>query len=231
MEEKNLSIALSNSLTSEFSNLVSEYSEIGLDSILEDGLLKDLPIVSTVVSLYKIGKSFRERHYISKLALFLFEFNNGIANEEKLNEYRQKIKSNEKFRHKELEYVLVLIDRYVTEDKPGMLAKLYMAYLDNKINWVEFTMYSEVIDRFLLPDCRTLTAKIDNYIVQQNMGDESILRLVALGLVTETNDNALFRISENGNISVSAASMKRYSSQTRTFIRTAFGEKLANILR
>lgn len=231
MMEKNLPSAFSDSLSDEITGSVAEFAELGLDSILEDGLLKDIPLVSTVVSLFKIGKSIHERHCISKLAVFLNEINKGIADEEKRQEYRQKIREDEKTRNKELEYVLVLIDRYISYDKPQMLAKLYLAYLDGVIVWEEFSMYAEVIDRFLLLDCRTLVSEADKIIVLRNIGGESVQRLVALGLMKETSENSVFKEERGGGLSITPASMQRFISKDRTFRRTEFGEKLAKILR
>lgn len=232
MEEQSLALSFSNSLTEEVSGITGEYVELGLDALVEDGLFKDIPIVSTAVAVYRIGKSIRERHHIAKLISFLNEINKGIADKEKRQNYREKFTSNEEFRNKELEYILILIDRYISFDKPQMLAKLYLAYLDGKIIWEEFTMYAEVIDRFLLLDCRTLTSDAERFIVPRGIvGGESILRLVALGLVAEVTDISAFKEHGNGSIGITWETLTRSISTDKIYRRTEFGEKLANILR
>ena len=232
MEEQSLALSFSNSLTEEVSGITGEYVELGLDALVEDGLFKDIPIVSTAVAVYRIGKSIRERHHIAKLISFLNEINKGIADKEKRQNYREKFTSNEEFRNKELEYILILIDRYISFDKPQMLAKLYLAYLDGKIIWEEFTMYAEVIDRFLLLDCRTLTSDAERFIVPRGIvGGESILRLVALGLVAEVTDISAFKEHGNGSIGITWETLTRSISTDKTYRRTEFGDKLANILR
>lgn len=213
------------------SGIAGEYVELGLDALVEDGLFKDIPIVSTAVAVYRIGKSIRERHHIAKLISFLNEFNKGIADEEKRAKYRQKFISNETFRNQELEYILLLTDRYISFDKPQMLAKLYLSYLDDEIIWQEFTMYAEVVDRFLMLDCNTLTGDAEKIIVPRNIGGESVLRLVALGLMTEITETSAFVRGNNGNIGLSMEGLKKATSRNRTYKRTEFGEKLANILR
>ena len=231
MEEQSLSISFSDSLTEEVSGIAGEYVELGLDALVEDGLFKDIPIVSTAVAVYRIGKSIRERHHIAKLISFLNEFNKRIADEEKRAKYRQKFISNETFRNQELEYILLLTDRYISFDKPQMLAKLYLSYLDDEIIWQEFTMYAEVVDRFLMLDCNTLTGDAEKIIVPRNIGGESVLRLVALGLMTEITETSAFVRGNNGNIGLSMEGLKKATSRNRTYKRTEFGEKLANILR
>lgn len=62
MEEKTLSIAFADSLKEESISCIGEFAEIGLDAIMNDGILKDVPILSTAIALYKIGGNIKERH-------------------------------------------------------------------------------------------------------------------------------------------------------------------------
>lgn len=187
--EKTLSLALSETLKSESVACISELAEVGLDSILEEGLFKELPIISTAVAIYKIGGSIKDRHNLKKLMVFLNEINNGIADEQKRQDYRQKFISNDKFRNQEIEYLLVLIDRYISYDKPQMLAKLYLAYLDNKINMDVFTEFSEIIDRLMFSDYRCLFEFMCHGGVMikdnPNVNIASVLRLLSVGFVEQ----------------------------------------------
>ena len=231
MVEKSLSIAFADSLTDESISCVSEYVEIGLDAIMEDGILKDIPIVSTAVALYKIGDSIKERHNLKKLLVFLNEIKNGIVDERKRQDYQKKFQSNEKFRNQEIEYLLVLIDRYIDYGKPQMLAKIYLAYLDGEIIWEELTMYAEVIDRFLLLDCNFIVSDAESYKTYRNIGAEPILRLVALGLMVEDIGETLIEDDGDGGLSITSSSIERSKTKERVYKKTEFGEKLAIILR
>jgi hypothetical protein len=229
--EKSLSTAFADSLKEESVACIGEYAEIGLDAIMEDGILKDIPIVSTAIALYKIGNSIKERHYLKKLLAFLNEINKGIADEQKRKDYQQKFQSNEKFRNQEIEYLLVLIDRYISYDKPQMLAKLYLAYLDGIIIWEELTMYAEVIDRFLLLDCKTLISDVSAFRTLRDGGADSILRLVALGLMIEDRSVTLSEARKSLKDDSRSASKISNDSKKKKYKRTDFGIKLANILR
>lgn len=231
MKEKSLSIAFSDSLKDDSISCVADLAEVGLDAVLEDGLLKDIPFVSTAISLYRIGNSIRERHNIKKLAEFIKGINDNIIDESKRQEYISKINDNPKYRHRELEYLLVLIDRYISVDKPHMLAKLYLAYLDSAISWEELTMYAEVIDRFLLIDKNTLLTEGETIIVHRNIGGESVLRLVALGLMADVTNNSPFVEHDNGHFGITMSALKRSQAEDKMYKRTEFGDKLANILR
>ena len=229
--EKTLSLALSETLKSESVECISELAEVGLDSILEEGLFKELPIISTAVAIYKIGGSIKDRHNLKKLMVFLNEINNGIVDEQKRQDYQQKFQSNDRFRNQEIEYLLVLIDRYISYDKPQMLAKLYLAYLEGAIVWDELSMYAEVIDRFFVLDFNMLISNAEEIIVHRNIGGESVLRLVALGLMTEVIDTSTWIEEENGSYSMTWATLEKAQTLDKTYKRTEFGEKLAQILR
>ena len=215
MTEQPLSLSFSNSLSREVSSITEEYVELGLDALVGDGLFKDIPIVSTAVAIYRIGKSIQGKHHIAKLIVFLNEINKGIADEQKRQEYREKFNSNEKFRDAELEYILILIDRYISFDKPQLLAKLYLAYLDSKIKWDVFTQYAEVIDRLLPGD---IFLSNDGYKYGRNKSD-SQQRLAALGLLQGTVPNPKV---DNGVLS--------FSSSGLNYELTKFGRVLIDIL-
>jgi len=231
MKEKSLSVAFADSLKEETISCISEYAEIGLDSVMEEGVLKDIPILNTAIALYKIGSSFKDRHNLKKLLAFLNELNKGIVDEQKRKKYQEKFQSNEKFRNQELEFILILIDRYINPDKSKLLAKLYLEYLDEKIVWEEFAMYAEVIDRFLPLDCETLVSDSSVFRTSRDSGADSILRLVALGLMVEDRSITLSQAQKSIKGESKSASQISSDSKKKKYKRTDFGLKLAKILR
>lgn len=231
MDEKSLSIAFGDSLKEKSIACISDFAEVGLDAIMDDGILKDVPILSTAISLYKIGSSIKERHNMKKLVMFLDQINHEIADEQQRIEYQQKFQSDEKFRNEQIEYLLVLIDRYTDYDKPKWLAKLFLAYLSDEIIWEELLMYAEVIDRFLLLDCRTLISADGTVTVHRNIGGESVSRLVSLGLMAEKPDISTFAKDENGEFHPTWSTIYKPQSFDKIYVRTEFGDKLAEILK
>lgn len=220
MEEQSLALSFRSSLTEEVSGIAGEYLELGLDALVEDGLFKDIPIVSTAVAVYRIGKSIREKHHVAKLISFLNEINNGITDAEKREEYREKFASNEKFRNQELEYILILTDRYIGFDKPQMLAKLYLAYLDEIINWMTFIKYAECIDRFLPGDQLVLdSTEIEK--AQYNDNYDAVSRLEALGLIGRKVEVVPIYHEQEQNLEL---------KNSDEYTLTGFGWKLKQIL-
>lgn len=223
---KNLSLALKDSINTEVGSIATNIAEVGLDSIIEDDMLKEIPILSTAVSLYKLGSSLRERHYLSKLSGFVSELNKGICDKDKQEYYKKRITEDITIRNKELEYILLLIDRYIQTEKAEMLAKLYLCYLDMNITWVDLTKYAEVIDRFLPGDYNMLqSASI--YRTEHDEETDSIQRLIALGLVIE-GFRTMATQEENGTVSFDPPELRE--KKERNYSRTEFGNILVKIL-
>ena len=231
MNENNLQYSFRESLKKYGQPLVIDILESGLDANLNEGVIKEIPFISTAVSLYHIGKTVKERYHVRKMVEFIQEINKGIVTEYKLNEYKKKFDSQEKFRIKELEYIVIIVDRYIGCNKPVMLAKLYRAYLDGILKWTEFLVYSEVIDRFLVSDFSTLIEKDLTIYDNDNTNEDSVLRLVALGLMKETTNNSMCQAVDGERFIVTEDTMERARSKNKTYIRTSFGERLVNILQ
>ena len=197
--------------------MATDLMEVGLDAIMEDGLIKDIPIFSTAISLYKIGQSIKDRHQLRKMAAFVAALNDGIADDKQREYYKNAVKDDPKRRNKELEYILILIDRYIHLDKAENLAKLYLAYFDKKINWVVFCQYAEVLDRFLPEDFQALQEIEQGISVRPDLR----LRLSALGLVTQIEKHPEFTINQG---------ILSQSQEDNEYVLTEFGLLFEGIL-
>lgn len=232
-EEKSLSESLATTISQEEVSILSDLGEIALDSVLKDGLLKDISFVSTAISLYRIGKSIHEREQIKKLASFLDEIRLHTVDESEREEYLRKIRDNPKKRDKELEYALVIIDRYIGYDKPRMLAKMYLAYLREEVDWDEFAVFSEVIDRLLPNDYPALLDANYNYIARDGLGSEPYLRLAALGMIYEKSSDPPYipyGTGDNAGIFFNSSTFDRAYRNEKVYKRTDFGNKFVRII-
>lgn len=140
-----------------------------------------------------------------------------ICDEEQRQEYSDEFCHNQKFHDEELEYVLILVGRYIGEYKPRLLAKLYLSYLQGEVQWLEFTQYAEIIDRFLPGDFEALKSAFSgkDYTYPSGSGP----RLQSMGLV----------IAEPSRVGINLGSITVRSSGIKHSF-TEFGEKLIEIL-
>lgn len=224
MENKNLPSSLCDSITDEAGSAVADILEVGLDSVFEDSLLKDVPLLSTAISLYKIGHSFKERHYINKLAEFIHALNNGLTGDAQVKVFRDRILHDQKKSKKELEYILLLVDRYISKGKPTIIAKLYLSYLDHKLSWEEFSMYSEVTDQLFMNDLDFLRNE-ENQIIRE-VSSDAALRLTSMGLLFEVHENPKFSLNDDGYLYYETSA----NENEKIFSRTVFGTKYIEII-
>ena len=133
-----------------------DLSEIGIDSLLDDSIFKEIPIVKTIYGVAKTGFAIREKHMLKKTLVFINQLNNNGLSNEKYIEYKEKLKNKDEFAFKELEYALIIIDRYVELNKNIILANLYFNYIDKKIDWNQFQELTIIVDNIFLSDLEEL---------------------------------------------------------------------------
>lgn len=116
---------------------------------------------------------------------------------------------------------MILIERYVGFEKPDMLGKLYIAYIDGVIDWNELTMYAEVVDRFLPGDYAALNDTCLDEVTQDSKTIDAVLRLLAMGLLAQKTGLVTEYDEESAGLTLSGA---------KGYVITGFGMKLRRIL-
>lgn len=129
-----------------------DISEIGLDSLLDDSILKEVPLIKTAYGVAKTGFAIREKHMLKKTLIFIDELSKNDISNNNYIEYKEKLKTKDKFLMKELEHVLIIVDRYIELNKNKILANLYYNYIDKKIDWIQFQELSIIVDNIFLSD-------------------------------------------------------------------------------
>ena len=74
---KKLISTLKDSVFSPVYHLAAEYIEIGIDEVLENNVLQEIPVMNTISTAYKVGLNIRERNLAKQTLAFLRGFNNG----------------------------------------------------------------------------------------------------------------------------------------------------------
>jgi len=227
--------ALKDSIGRDAVELTADYAELALDdafeAIVDDSgsIFESIPFVKTAYGAYKVYKGFSVRHFLKKLVVFINEINNHAATAEQVDRYKEKLNDSDKYRNDQLEYLLIVIDKYVGYEKPQMLAALYIAYLDGLLDWQELVCYSETIDRLLPGDYEYLEA---TSVERRRVEDASaaLLRLIGLGLMVETSQSNPYVQRESGNIGITWDSLSKAAERKHEYSRTGFGGKLVAIV-
>ena len=133
-----------------FKGILGDTIEIGIDSILTDDSLREIPIVNTIIGTFKFGQNIHDRNLLKQTMIFIQEFNNNSNNEKVqkyISKYKKNITNNPKKAEIELGRVMIILNRNIDDIKSSILAKLYLSYIENKIDWSKFCDLSEVNER------------------------------------------------------------------------------------
>ena len=211
------------SIANSFESILDNSSVIvdtGIDLISDDEFTQSIPFVSDVMAVYHIGKTIREKHHLKKLLSFIQEIEAGTIDKEKQKIYITGWHASRETREEELEYLIVIIDRFLHKDMARMLARVYLAYLENQIDWEDVLRFSAVIDRLLPGDYEALQLG-DREDVETMYVEDTVLRLVGLGLMVAQGNT--------GPTPVSGEIIVPHKSNT-DYIITDFGSEFLNII-
>lgn len=163
-ENKNLPDALIQSIKSPASKeVLKELAEAGMDQAFKDGFFKDLPIIGTVIGLFKTGAAVRDALFVKRVGRFLLALD---AVPLSVREgFVRKIDTEPEEKKKVSESLLLLLDRMDDMDKPQILARLFVPYLYGHIDLDTFKRLSVALDRasrWALSKFRTLVELASN---------------------------------------------------------------------
>lgn len=223
--DKDLPTKQNDSVLDNLTDIFGSLSDAEIDILFDNEIVKEIPVISNAISICKAVNGIRERAYLKRLQQFINAMNQGIATSDKVEYYKERL-TNKKQRNKELEYILLLIDRYLHIDKTIFLAKLYLAYLDKSITWNELTIMAEIIDRLLPGDYNTLVAS-DTFKTERDINTDSIQRLIAFGLFVEDFRATLIK-NEEGTVTIDPPEL--LEKRERNYTRTELGNKMTLII-
>lgn len=130
---------------SNLQNLGTDIAELALDSVLNEGLLKEIPVVGTIVNLSKIGTNIHDRLFIKKILSFLSALKDVSLNERK--KMIESIDNSKKYRVRVGEKLLYIIDSSEDYEISELVGLLFKAYLEGKITYDDFIKTASVLNR------------------------------------------------------------------------------------
>lgn len=127
-------------------DLETDYVELALDSVTDNEVLKEIPIVKTLVAFYNISSSFVARHNVKKILVFFKELHTKKIDPNKLANFKREFEKNPKHKEKVLETVLVLNEKFIEIENSKILANLFKAHIEEQISWIEFSHLSFILN-------------------------------------------------------------------------------------
>lgn len=176
----NINDSIIESITSsEISNLVGDFGEMGIDSLINDESIKKIPVVSWFVSFYKSGITIRDRILLKKIVRFLLNLND-ISQFEK-TKFIQEVNTNSAFKKRVVENLLIVLDKLDETEKSELLAKIFSKYISREISFEEWLKFSNIVEKALLFQLKNLPNYYSNNL--EEIDEPTLQELYSLGLL------------------------------------------------
>jgi hypothetical protein len=139
---------------SELPSLIREFGEIGVDSFLDEGLLKEIPVLSAILAVGKTAGSIRDFLFTKKLFRFLSAIS--TLNPAERANLIERLDQEPNFRSYTGERLMDLLSRLDEEQKPYLVGTALKLYAKKIITSDQLQRINHAIERFLLCDLHAL---------------------------------------------------------------------------
>ena len=153
--EKETSIELVNSIAVENLNAAGrDLAEVAVDSVLKEGILRDIPVFNTLAAFYRTGVEIRQQLFIKKVVNFLKELSNTTF--EKRQKFVEDIERDSNRKREFGEILVLLIDRADSLQKPSILGRLIKYHILGYISYEDATRLAFIVNIVYISDLNYL---------------------------------------------------------------------------
>lgn len=169
---------------SSLSSACIDMAEMGIDTLLDEGIFKSIPLVNLLVGVGKTAQNIHDRNLLKQTIKFINTFNEKALSPDKIIKYRKRLKKNPKFAEEEIGRVIILLNSNIDIKKSELLSKFYYSYVSEEIDWDVFCELSDITSRLFVSDLQLL---YDIYYGKISDTSQCFVykadRLIALGLL------------------------------------------------
>jgi hypothetical protein len=141
---------------------VAALAEAGIDQLVADGFLRDIPVIGSVIGVLRAAGGIRDLLLAKKLGRFLQVFQEIPVQER--DEYSERL-NDPSDRQRLGEMILLILDRLDDMEKPDLVAKIFRSFLLGEIDLRMFRLLAGAIDRLpiqYLPDLLSFYSDTSN---------------------------------------------------------------------
>jgi len=159
-------------------DLSAELSEGLLDTFIDQGPIKDIPVVGAIVKVIRAGRHISDYNFAKKLSDFFFKLNE--IPEPKRRKFVEDMDAQPEFKRKVGAQLILMLERLDDFEKTELLAKAFSLYVNGTIHYEAYREYGLAIDRCFISDLQHLkSGGLNNFNVDRTIP----VRLLAAGLV------------------------------------------------
>lgn len=207
-----------------FKKIVISVGEVGLDHASHNELIQSIPVLRSIADTLDLIDSIRNRHLLIKLTIF-FEKLYSIPLEDR-RRFIDKIAKNQ---NNLSQQILIYLDRQETNEKAGILANIFTAYLYEKIDYTALVRLMSILDKVVFGDLNILKNEFIRQLESPIEGTQKVWllgtdyeHLVATGMLIE---NTGFSLNPS-QVNLSAFGLEGEIYEHSQFYVTYLGTKL-----
>lgn len=200
-------------------DITTEGMDILFDSALQEGPLRDIPVVGWLVKTYGAMNTVRDWLLVRKILRFLRGTQATTAEERRA--FAERMEADPAYQRKVGEELFLLLDRHETVDKSELLGRVFAALIRQEVAYEEYQRYAFIIDQLFLQDLLHLErhyASVAAFEAARQQGDQTAFEQ----FLDEPTTQALFGY---GLLNSGGAVFET------TYQRTNRGETLIRLLR
>jgi hypothetical protein len=170
-------------MESDLSTIAVDLGEVALDSVLDEGLLRDIPVLGTIVNLAKAVSSIRDRVFLVKIRAF-FEPCASLTDGERAS-FHDRMQKDPAFKAKVEEVLVLYLDKCDALKKAQIFGAVFIGLVRNAIDIETFHRVIYCVDQSFVMDI----AALDRYPKVGEVGFKNFrMEPIALsGLMRQTN--------------------------------------------
>ncbi len=130
---------------SETLKLIPDMADIGMDLLIENEILKEIPIFGSIYTLSKGALAVRDYFLIKKICSFLQESKS--IDEKSRRDFIQKIADEPDYAKEIGENIINVLDRFDQVSKALPFARIFRAYIERKISYKEYQEFSYALEK------------------------------------------------------------------------------------
>ncbi|NTW55372.1 MAG: hypothetical protein HGB15_11615 [Chlorobaculum sp.] len=134
--------------------LLADFSELSIDQLLDEGLLKDIPWVGWIFKAKNIYHTLSDQSFLAKIMSFLLSLET-IDNDDKVR-FVNRIESDHNFKNQLGIKLLLVLEKIDDIEKPAMLSKVFCAFIKGYIDCDDFYALADAINNAYISDLKKL---------------------------------------------------------------------------
>lgn len=178
-------------------SVLKEGVEFGLDQVIANEELRNVPVIGVLWSVCNGVIGVREYFFLKKLIRFLTALDH---NKNEVAEYATNLTLYPEEKRKLAARLFLVLDKIGDLEKSDFVAKAFVALASGKISMDMFLRFLDVIDRSFFPDLVLLQMKPDrkgfSRVALDSLSNSGLLSLVVMSSYSESMDG--FTLNELG---------------------------------